>query len=55
MRDGASVVGYDAMTARRARDVSADRMTQVLHEAHYARIRAGVMDAAAAFPEAIAS
>ena len=55
MSDGAGVVGYDAMTARRALDVSADRMAQALHEAQYARIRAGVMDAAAAYAEGLVS
>jgi hypothetical protein len=51
MRDRAGPVGHEAMSARRARDVAVDRTAQALHEAQYARIRAGALDAAGAYDE----
>ena len=55
MMDRAGIVGHDAMSARRARDVAVDRVAQALHEAQYARIRAGVLDAAGAYDEGLVS
>lgn len=55
MRDRAGIVGQDAMSARRARDAAADRTVHALDEAQYARIRAGVLDAAGAYEEGLLS
>lgn len=55
MRDPAGVVGRDAMSTRRARGQAAAQVTQTLHEAHCAHIRAGVLDAAGAYNESLIS